>query len=307
MLYRSGISSSSLIRSRTRNAATNQISQQINNNSTNLPLFFFSFRSYFGQDVSKGVKGESDRGGPKRVPSMRPDRTLFDPTLRSPDAIREEFDRENEQIELENAKMRAAYTNSHNAHAALSGLNQRINNTQETSGSLGTRQEEIDLEESIRNATPSKGQFTFVDPDEKVNPHRGSQTGFGAFDDRTTASQESFLSGNIHDRESIRVRGQKPPPDLPLTDDEVWKHPTAKNMRVAGIFMMFFVLDIMWNLTTDPFNEGERYVRFAMRQEVNDKFDSTPYLAAKRDDPAAGDRQVQQGRALRDAMLPWRQ
>lgn len=286
----------------------------INKNTTaantclHLLLVSSPIRSYFGHDVSKGVKGESDRGGPQRVPSMRADRTIFDPTLRSPDEIREEFDRENEQIELENAKMRAAYTNSHNAHAALHGLNQRINNTQDASGRLGERKEdeEIDLEESIRNATPSKGQYTFVDPDEKINPHRGSQTGFGAFDDRTTASQESFLSGNIHDRESIRVRGQKPPPDLPLTDDEVWKHPTAKNMRVAGIFMMFFVLDIMWNLTTDPFNEGERYVRFAMRQDGSSKFDSVPYLTAK-DGKAAADKQVQQGIALRDSMLPWRQ
>ncbi len=265
-------------------------------------------RTYFGHDVSQGVKGESDRGGPQRVPSMRKDGTLFDPALRSPDAIRHEFDRENEQLELESAKLRAAYTGTYNAQAALAGLDQRINNTHNNSaGTLGRRQEEIDLENSIRNATPSKGEWTSNDPDDLLNPHRSSQTGrFGDFDERTTASQESFLSGSLQDRESIRVRGQKPPPDLPLTDDEVWQHPAAKNMRIAGIFMLFFVLDIMWNLTTDPFNEGERYSRFALRMSDIIRDDQVDYLKDKEDQTAIR-KQVESGKALRDSILPWRQ
>lgn len=296
-------------------------------------ILLVSLRSYFRDDISKGVKSETERGGPKRVPSMRPDRTLVDPSFRSTDEIREEFDRENEQIELESAKMRATYSGSYNARAAAAGLEQRIggakdgagsktSGTSSSTGSLGTSDAEIDLEESIRNATPSRGQYSAVDPDDNVNPHRQNHSGYGGFDDRTSAAQESFLSGSIHDRESIRVRGQKPPPDLPITDDEVWQHPTAKNMRVAGIFLLFFVLDVMWNLTTDPFNEGERYTKYAFRQDGNGRDDQVNYLTAAAravsggvgcDVPIAHDRnigsdkQIQAGKALRDSMLPWRQ
>lgn len=295
----------------------------INTNSTptttTAGFLVSSLRTYFGHDVKKGVKGETDRGGPQRVPSMRPDRTLFDPTLRSPDEIREAFDRENEQIELESAKMRANYTGNHNFKVQAAGLEHRINASrqqqqEQADASGGGRTTERysekgdpDLTESIKNATPTRGEYTFEDPDEKMNPHKYSFTGgFGSgFDDRTVSANDSFLTGSIHDRESIRVRGQKPPPDLPLTDEETWHHPTAKNMRIVGIFMMIFILDVMWRLTTDPFSEGERYTKFAIRQENKSKDETTPWLKASTEEEMK--KQVDQAKVLRDSLLPWRQ
>ena len=264
-------------------------------------------RTYFGHDVKKGVRGETERSGPQRVHSVRPDRTVFDPTLRSVDELREEFDRENEQIELENAKMRAAYSGSHNHKIAAEGLERKYkesrgNSNMSGDGSLGHAE---DIEEAVRNATPSKNQFSHVDPDADINPHKNSVVGFGGFDEKTSAGQDSFLSGNINDRESIRVRGQKPPPDLPLTDDEVWKHPTAKNMRIAGIFMLFFVLDVMYRLTTDPFSEGERFTKFAyVQHEGKGANDTVTYLQT---DKLKREEKELRKQAIREQILPFKQ
>lgn len=274
------------------------------------PFISSAVRTYFGHDVSKGVRGESERSGPARVRSVRADRTVFDPSLRSIDELREEFDKENEQIELENAKMRAAYSGSHNHKVAAEGLAQRYKEARGDSGmtgdgSLGHRDDVEDIDAAVRNATPTRNQFSHNDPDHDINPHRNSSVGFGGFDERTSAGQDSFLSGNINDRESIRVRGQKPPPDLPLTDDEAWKHPTAKNMRVAGIFLLFLVLDVMWRLTTDPFNEGERYAKYGLKQHegVTEK-DTVPWLEM---DKSKQNKDEIQTKALREAILPFRQ
>jgi hypothetical protein len=229
---------------------------------------------------------------------------------------------------LEGAKMRAAYTGNHNFKVQAAGLEQRINagrqaqqkgddgmGGDEFSTATGSRKEDgrysegkdPDLTEAIRNATPTRNQYTEKDPDDMMNPHRMSRSGgFGSgFDDATSSANDSFLSGSIHDRESIRVRGQKPPPDLPLTDAETWHHPTAKNMRIVGIFLMIFILDVMWRLTTDPFSEGERYTKFALRNEKRSKDETTPWLKACTEEELK--KQTDSAKALRDSLLPWRQ
>lgn len=225
-------------------------------------------RTFLGQEE----RSEADRSGPRRVPSMDKSGRLYDPSIFDEERLMQERDAQNRAAEAEMGKMREAY-GRFGASTTVYPDAGKASTNRPTHGAAHSGNIKVD-----------QGVAKRMDQmyDEYVGGERYNSSASGTYE------QSQGIQGSIHDRENLRVRGQKVPDDVPVTDAEVDAHPAARRMRTFGVGAICIVLYVAGKAMRDPFDEGEKFSRYRCKPDGNDR-ELMPWLMPRNGAGSDGD------------------